>query len=108
MHSQLPLPDVDTESEAGAPHLVKILAGRVFDPYTLELLENRVITVDPRSGLIVDVQPFSDEDPLVLQSKGSPSANVVDLRGKPVVLPGFVDVHVHRTFTVVLFSECST
>jgi imidazolonepropionase-like amidohydrolase len=72
------------------PTVIKIYAGKLFDPYTLELLENRVITVSEDSGLIVDVQPFSDLDYCL----DSINAKNVDLR-ELTVLPGFVDAHVH-------------
>ncbi|KAJ3521806.1 hypothetical protein NM688_g8970 [Phlebia brevispora] len=68
----------------------KILAGKLFDPYSLDFLENRLITVSEKSGLIVDVQPFDHLTGIVL----SRQPDVVDLR-KQTVLPGFVDAHVH-------------
>jgi cytosine/adenosine deaminase-related metal-dependent hydrolase len=64
-----------------------VLAGKLFDPYTLELLENQAITISSDSGLILDVTSFSNI--------GSDFVgDVIDLRNS-TVLPGFVDTHVH-------------
>ena len=69
------------------PDSLTILAGRVFDPFSLDFLENQAITVSSRTGLIEDIRPLSTDD------DGS-KPGVVDLRGL-TVLPGFVDTHVH-------------
>ncbi|OBZ78983.1 hypothetical protein A0H81_01314 [Grifola frondosa] len=80
---------------------MKIYAGRLFDPYTLLLAPNRVITVDQDAGLVVDVQPFSE-----MEERGVDfsAEGVVDLRSE-TVLPGFVDAHVH--FFLHPYSETS-
>lgn len=96
---------------------ITILAGRVFDVFTLQFLVRRTasdppidtqnsgfhhqhdqaITVDPESGLICSVRPLGELGvPLdaVENAVRSGDPRVVDLR-KATVLPGFVDVHVH-------------
>ncbi|KAH7914545.1 hypothetical protein BJ138DRAFT_1098600 [Hygrophoropsis aurantiaca] len=89
--------------------VTRILAGKLFDPYTLELLENQVITVDKESGLILNVQ-FSPNFIDTIEPDGTvpviaPSVvEVIDLRHL-TVLPGFVDTHVH--FFLHPYSETS-
>ena len=61
----------------------------LFDPKKKKFVANTSITVDPRSGLIVDV--FEREAGAL--GKDVPEGDV-DLRGK-VVMPGFVDAHAH-------------
>ncbi|THH01366.1 hypothetical protein EW026_g1314 [Hermanssonia centrifuga] len=73
--------------------MTRILAGKLFDPYTGDLLQNRLITVSPESGLILDVQPFDDSVLASIADLADPNA-IVDLRDL-TVLPGLVDVHVH-------------
>jgi hypothetical protein len=69
-----------------------ILAGRLFDPYAKKLVKDQLVRVSSASGLILDVRPFAEEDVAVLDLA---SPDVLDLRGL-TVLPGLVDVHVHR------------
>lgn len=61
----------------------------LFDPKKKAFVNDVSITVDPRTGLIVDV---------ARRSTGSLGEAVpegdVDLRGK-IVMPGFVDAHTH-------------
>lgn len=61
----------------------------LFDPKKKAFVSDISITVDPVSGLIVDV---------AARESGSLGSSVpvgdVDLRGK-VVMPGFVDAHSH-------------
>ncbi|KAI8990642.1 hypothetical protein BD414DRAFT_459354 [Trametes punicea] len=80
------------ECTLGARGLVRIYAGKLFDPETLQLLPQRVITVSQDSGLVLDVQPYSaqEADEIDFTDKEA----VVDLRDA-TVLPGFVDAHVH-------------
>ncbi|KAI0829030.1 hypothetical protein BC628DRAFT_1533672 [Trametes gibbosa] len=76
---------------------VRIYAGKLFDPETLQLLPRRVITVSPASGLVLDVQPYADEEAqrdVDLSAGDTGGEAVVDLR-EATVLPGFVDAHVH-------------
>lgn len=75
--------------------IITIIAGRIFDPYTLQFVENQAITVDSLSGLICDIQPCDKDD--AVRKGGS---RVVDLRGA-TVLPGFVDAHVHCTHSTL-------
>ncbi|KAF9225150.1 hypothetical protein BS17DRAFT_778215 [Gyrodon lividus] len=78
-----------------------IIAGKLFDPYSLDVLENQQITVSNESGLILDVSPYSGNP----QSEWRfTAANVIDLR-MLTVLPGFVDTHVH--FFLYPYSEAS-
>ncbi|KAI0640141.1 hypothetical protein C8Q77DRAFT_1214451 [Trametes polyzona] len=72
--------------------VVKIYAGKLFDPDTMQLLPRRVVTVSPASGLVLDVQPYSDED--LRAVRFAEDEDVLDLRAQ-TVLPGFVDAHVH-------------
>lgn len=67
-----------------------VLAGKLFDPYTLELLDNQAITICNDSGMILDVSPFSGNS----SEFASFGGEVIDL-GQLTVLPGFVDTHVH-------------
>jgi dihydroorotase-like cyclic amidohydrolase len=70
-----------------------ILASQLFDPYTKQLVKDQHIRVSKASGLILDVRTFTDEDLAILDLT---NPDVLDLRGL-TVLPGLVDVHVHRT-----------
>ncbi|KAG2354964.1 hypothetical protein BDR07DRAFT_1427696 [Suillus spraguei] len=67
-----------------------VLAGKLFDPYTLELLDDQAITICNDSGMILDVAPFSRNG----SDFASFDGEVIDLRHL-TVLPGFVDAHVH-------------
>ncbi|KAG1838003.1 hypothetical protein F4604DRAFT_1841012 [Suillus subluteus] len=67
-----------------------VLAGKLFDPYTLELLDNQAITICNDSGMILDVAPFPENGGNFASFDGE----VIDLRHL-TVLPGFVDTHVH-------------
>ncbi|KAI0740226.1 hypothetical protein C8Q76DRAFT_790692 [Earliella scabrosa] len=71
--------------------LVKIYAGKLFDPDTLQLLPRRVVTVSQARGLVLDVQPYTDQE---LGGADFSGAHAVDL-SEATVLPGFVDAHVH-------------
>lgn len=78
------IPEAQTQPAAATK---VVLAGKLFDPYTLDLLENQAITISSDSGLILDVTSFSNI--------GSDFVgDVIDLRNS-TVLPGFVDTHVH-------------
>ncbi|TDL28048.1 hypothetical protein BD410DRAFT_739450, partial [Rickenella mellea] len=67
---------------------ISIVAGNLFDPYTLLFISGQVITVSERSGLVLDVSPLSES------SVDFNSTRVIDLRDH-TVLPGLVDAHVH-------------
>ena len=71
--------------------LVKIYAGKLFDPDTLQFLPQRMVTVARNAGLVLDVQPWTAEQ---LRGVDFEDANTVDLRDA-TVLPGFFDAHVH-------------
>ena len=77
---------------------MKIYAGKLYDPYTLTLLPQRVITTSAESGLVLDVASYSAEDEA---SVDFADPAVVDLR-QATVLPGFVDAHVHREYLGLL------
>ncbi|KAI0778862.1 hypothetical protein BD413DRAFT_601525 [Trametes elegans] len=72
---------------------VRIYAGRLFDPESLQLLPRRVVTVSQGAGLVLDVQPYGVQD-AARDIDASGEDEVVDLRDA-TVLPGFVDAHVH-------------
>lgn len=79
------------------PNFVKIYAGRLFDSEQEQLVEHRVITVSPESGLIVDVQTY--EAKTIETGVDFSDKSNIDLRSV-TVLPGFVDCHVHsKLFT---------
>ncbi|OJT09563.1 hypothetical protein TRAPUB_13940 [Trametes pubescens] len=73
--------------------IVRIYAGKLFDPQTLQLLPQRVVTVSPETGLVLGVEPYKDEELRGVDFSAG-NEDVVDLRAA-TVLPGFVDVHVH-------------
>ena len=77
------------ETVTSVMNVIRIIAGKLFDPESLEYLENQLITVSEETGLIHDVHPLSEITDLDLESPST-----VDLRGL-TVLPGFVDTHVH-------------
>lgn len=88
--------DSVSETEVNA---ITILAGKLFDSQAATLRHNVLLTVSPRSGLIVAVDTFED-DPAWLAKRGvdlQDEAATIDLRGL-TVLPGFVDAHVHREY----------
>lgn len=86
-----------------APPVTRILAARLYDSYTRTIVEHKEIIVDDISGLILavrDVDDLSDAGlSQPLQVKGVDidlsSARLIDLRSHQLVLPGFVDTHVH-------------
>ncbi|KAJ7097555.1 hypothetical protein C8R44DRAFT_949044 [Mycena epipterygia] len=78
----------------------RILAGRLFDPYLLQLVPNQFITISRKTGLVLDVGTFSPAS--VEQMLDDP--DTIDLRHLTVV-PGFVDAHVH--FFLHSYSETS-
>jgi len=80
-----------TSSWPWFPQTIKILAGKLFDPLTLEFLTSQCITVCKTSGIILDIKEYSPEDLEQISQSGD---EVVDL-GHLTVLPGFVDAHVH-------------
>lgn len=67
-----------------------IHASTLFDPKKKAFVSNVSVTVDPNSGLIVDVIERPTPDNL----GKAISEGDVDLRGK-IVMPGFVDAHTH-------------
>lgn len=84
------MPGNGTYASSSSSSVVTILAGKLFDPYTLTVVENQAIRVSRTTGRVVDVSSFGLDLDLDLDSD-----EVIDLRGL-TVLPGFVDVHVHR------------
>ena len=89
-------PPEGTRDEARQRRIL-ILAGRLFDPRSLQLVRDQAITVDPDSGLITDVRPLGELDSEVVgDAAQARDPSVIDLR-RATVLPGFVDVHVHCT-----------
>lgn len=77
---------------------MNIIAGKLFDPYTRDVVENQLITVSPVSGLILKVDKYEDKEEWFAE-KGInlKDDSTIDLRGQ-TVLPGFVDTHVHSRF----------
>ena len=62
----------------------------LFDPKKKAFLSNMSVTVDPKTGLIVDYYERKDSTEIGT----SVPIGDVDLRGK-VVMPGIVDAHTH-------------
>ncbi|THU86359.1 hypothetical protein K435DRAFT_782900 [Dendrothele bispora CBS 962.96] len=88
-----------TQTHAGVEKTntrVKIFAGKLFDPLTLEFLPSQCITVCKDTGIILQVEEFNPEDveSTLLTPSSESNLDVIDLRHL-TVLPGFVDVHVH-------------
>ncbi|KAI9066480.1 hypothetical protein FKP32DRAFT_1664791 [Trametes sanguinea] len=84
----------DTQADGGPDpqeRIIRIYAGKLYDPESLELSPQRVISVSPRLGLVLGVQPYSKED---TDQVDFTREDEVDLRDA-IVLPGFVDTHVH-------------
>ncbi|KAJ3743270.1 hypothetical protein DFH05DRAFT_1448966 [Lentinula detonsa] len=77
------------KTTSSATDTQKILAGRLFDPYKLQLLPSQTITVSKSTGLILTVGSTSENDTRTLVSD-----EIIDLRHL-TILPGFVDAHVH-------------
>lgn len=73
--------------------ITRIYAGKLFDPETLEMLKNRVLTVSEETGLVHDVKTFGEGE-YEIDDAEQGRVRKVDLR-KCTVLPGFVDAHVH-------------
>ncbi|KAL0577826.1 hypothetical protein V5O48_004154 [Marasmius crinis-equi] len=86
---QLPSEHDETAPRTGTK--IRILAGKLFNSDTLTFSENQVIDVDQESGLIVDVRNWSGEE----ENGEDGKSQIIDLR-RMTILPGFVDVHVHR------------
>ncbi|KAJ8457137.1 hypothetical protein ONZ51_g11706 [Trametes cubensis] len=72
--------------------VIRIYAGQLFDPESLQLQPRQRITVSQDSGLILDVRPYSIPEESEVDFTNPET--VVDLRDA-TVLPGFVDTHVH-------------
>lgn len=70
------------------PHTIH--ASTLFDPKKKAFVSNVSITVDPKTGLIVEVTQRPVPDDL---GETVPDGDV-DLRGR-IVMPGFVDAHTH-------------
>lgn len=69
-----------------------ILAGKLFDSHARKLVPNQVIVVDRDDGIILDVYDSAKFSATRSKEEG---AEIIDLRHL-TILPGFVDVHVHR------------
>lgn len=82
-------PTLEGQAQPAAPTKI-VLAGKLFDQYTLQLLDNQAITICNDSGMILDVSPLS----AISSNFASFDGEVIDLRHL-TVLPGFVDTHVH-------------
>lgn len=87
---------------------INILAGRLFDSYTGDIVDNRLITVSVDSGLIVSVETFEDSAEWLSRAGiNLEDESTIDLRNQ-TVLPGFVDAHVHcecTAFTAIVRSR---
>lgn len=87
-------PGARSSSNLSEGRLVRIYAGQLFDPDTLQLLPRCVVTVSHDSGLVLDVRPYSDQQLEADKVDFADTNAVVDLRSA-TVLPGLVDAHVH-------------
>lgn len=115
----------ETEGRLSKERLVRIYAGKLFDPDTLQLLPSRVLTVSQHSGLILDVRPYTpqqladvdfagpsdggDGDGHAVHDHHERQHENVDLT-RATVLPGLVDAHVHcecRSFIPIAFDSLS-
>ena len=85
--------------DGGPERLVKIYAGKLFDPHSLQLLPQRVVTVSEELGLVVGVEEYSEQEANGVDFGRDEKA--IDLRDA-TVLPGFVDAHVHCEFMGVV------
>ena len=74
--------------------MMRIYAGKIFDSYSCQLVDKKMITVSPESDLIQGIESYSPRD---LQAVDFSDPDNVDLTNQ-TVLPGFVDAHVHRKF----------
>lgn len=86
--------------------LVTILAGRVFNSEERVFHSDLAIVVDSQAGIIVNVRPICAGDIEGLnkvRNLAEDGNTVVDLR-KQTVLPGFVDVHVHCTYSSAAYT----
>ena len=94
MHSAADAPPqslAPSATTAMASPVTRILAGKLFDPYSGNILKNRQIFVSQESGLVLNVQEFHE---WTIQAMDLTSPDIIDLR-EQTVLPGFVDAHVH-------------
>ncbi|PFH49041.1 hypothetical protein AMATHDRAFT_148574 [Amanita thiersii Skay4041] len=71
-------------------HYYCLLAGKLFDSDARVLLTNKAITIERHRGIILDIRSINDPP----FSPNSNETEMIDLRHL-VVIPGFVDVHVH-------------
>ncbi|KAH9486165.1 hypothetical protein JR316_0000229 [Psilocybe cubensis] len=76
--------------------LYQIHVGQLFDSVGRVLVKDQVVTVDRDRGIIIDVsdEQLKDWEWVVGKEEVNVSVERIDLEGL-VLLPGFVDVHVH-------------
>lgn len=76
--------------------MILILTSSIFDAHALTFHANHNIVLDPKTGLIVSIQP---RDPSFDITGSPPSASghtIVDLRAKDItIVPGLIDAHTH-------------
>jgi imidazolonepropionase-like amidohydrolase len=80
-----------SQSDAPKVRVYKIRTGQVFDPIARVMLPRQVIWVDRDTGIVIRL----GEEGEALRSEFELEVTDVDLTNL-TVLPGFVDVHVHR------------
>ena len=80
-----------SQSDVAKIRVYKIRTGQVFDPIARVMLPRQVIWVDRETGIIIRL----GEEGEAFRSEFEVEVTDVDLT-KLTVLPGFVDVHVHR------------
>ena len=80
-----------SQSDTAKTRLYKIRTGQVFDPIARVMLPQQVIWVDRDSGTVIRL----GEEGEAFRSESEVEVTEVDLTNL-TVLPGFVDVHVHR------------
>ena len=95
-----------TKSSSASSHppikrVYQILAGKLFDPLTRTLASNQVITIDRDVGIILDVKSELGLETSENEFGRNVEITKIDL-SHLVILPGLIDVHVHRELSFLV------